>query len=192
VIRLRVIALLALCFSTVAPCFADSLQVSFWSHFDNVILVEDISGSFLWDTAAQTFSNISVTSNMISCLDGCGPYIILPEIATTASSFVGPNDLLGRPAGSILFLGFPDANGTGGFTFNYTVHGPLDTPVEPIPGTYSGLDLFLIEQDQGIVGATSGQVIVTETSEPASLYLLGFVSLTLLSVLASKRLIRAH
>jgi len=189
-ILLRVIALLALCLSTVAPCFADSLQVSFWSHFDNVILVEDISGSFLWDATAQTFSNISVTSNMISCHGGCGPYVILPEI--TAASFVSGNDPSGRLEGSILFLVFPDANGTGAFTFNYTVHGSLDTPVEPIPGTYSGLDLFLIEQDQGIVGATSGQVTVTETSEPGSLYLLGFGSLAMLSVLASKRLIRAH
>jgi len=189
VIRLRAIALLALCLSILGPCFADSLQVSFSSHFDNAILVEDISGSFLWDAAAQTFSNISVTSNMISCLDGCGPYVILPEI--TGASFLS-GDLFGRPDGSILFLAFPDANGTGSFTFNYAVHGPFDTPVEPIPGTYSGLDLFLIEQDQGIVGATSGQVTVTETSEPESLYLLGFGSLAMLSFLASKKLIRAH
>jgi len=194
-LRLRAIALLVLCLCVVGPCFADTLQVSFIANINTGLpdpnrmeWIEHVEGSFLWDTALHTFSNIAIQSS--------GPFTYLPEISTDMflqPRFVQPGDLSGRMAGSILWLSFPDVTGTGSFNFDYLQHAGFDTPVEPVPGTYFGeFDLTPAGYAPMVLTEGTNEVVVTATPEPGSFYLLGFGSFAMLSVLASKKLIRAH
>jgi hypothetical protein len=155
---------LVLCLTVVGPCFADTLQVKFSSVFDAPV-VETISGSFLWDTGAQTISDISINST--------GPFTFLPELAFPPE-FLVPSGSDPRPAGSIQRLVFPDVTHTAFFKIDNNQHAFSDV-LPPIPGTYPG-HFFIFT-----VPATSGEVVVTAVPEPGTLLMvsLGFLAMSL-------------
>jgi hypothetical protein len=159
---------------------ADTLQVTFDTSFPfNTIPIETVSGSFLWDTSTQTFSNISISSS--------GSYSFQPEI--DYAEFAQPGNFYNYPAGSILFLVFPGSNTGTGFQFDYLEHGGLDIPPSG-PGTYTG-EFFLVGGGLGVTPAMTGEVIVTEavvaTPEPPVLWLLALGTIGLFIAWARRR-----
>ncbi len=155
---------LVLCLTVIGPCFADTLQVTFSSVFDAPV-IETVSGSFLWDTGAQTISDISINST--------GPLTFLSE-PFLPIGFLVPSGSDPRPAGSLQFLAFSDVTHTAFFKIDNNQHAQSDV-LPPIPGTYPG-HFFIFT-----VPATSGEVVVTGVPEPGTLLMvsLGFLAMSL-------------
>ena len=153
----RASVILVLCLTVAGSCFADSLLVTWSTNFDlvfanNTAGAETVSGSFAWDTTAQLFSNIAISST--------GPVTLLPVIQYI--EFAGPDDPFHRPVGSILVLSFADTSGTSGLTLDYRQHAGLDTPLEPFPGSYSAFGEFWL----GLVPSRDGSVVATAVATP--------------------------
>jgi len=175
--RLRAFALLVLCLSIVGPCSADSLLVTFSVDFGplpvgHVLELESISGSFLWDTTAQILTPIEVLGTGPNTFDIQGG----PPIP---ARFAPADNPYGYPAGSIIFFSYGADMASGEHAF-------LDAPVAPAPGgPYREFFFFGLTPADGTVTVTQAPV-----PEPGTLCLLGFGSFAMLSVLASKKLIR--
>jgi hypothetical protein len=164
-----------LLFFGVLPARADDLQVSFSAKsFSSPYLNESISGSFIWDTATDAISQVTLSS--------VGELIFLPQITYVAFG-TDPPSAPPYPTPSIVVLDFSDGKGDI-FQLNYLDLWP-DPPLPPAPGSYTGTAAapFFI----GTISAADTSIVVTAIPEPSSLLLIAFGLSAVLVVYWSSR-----
>ena len=180
--RFLLLMLVTLSFSTIAA--ADELQVS----FSNITATKGIpafsgtySGSWLWNTATDTISNVIVHST--------GPADFNGPITFTSSFGQG----IGQPAGSsdLFLLAILNADQTASLDFDPQDH-LLFLP--PTPGNYDNLaNQFFVSCNSPTCFAnvaqsqTGGQLSVTKVAEPGVLALTGVGLVFLVSLIAYRR-----
>jgi len=175
-LRLRVFALLVLCLSVVAPCFADTLSVTFEADFFYSPPGYIVSGSFLWDTVAETFSNPQITDNF-------GDQFTQLAYA----NFAAAGNSYGLPVGTMTGWTFSGTNIA--IQFSPGDHAFLGPQVVPEPGTYNVGLFFLQRAGTGDIPSSDSWVTVSPvaTPEPVTLSLLTLGLLAILSVIANKK-----
>jgi len=175
-----VVLLLLCCFAPAS--FADELQVTFFADFDNVIRNNllrptTVNGSFTWDTAAQTFSNVNITDNFNESMN-----------TLVYSYFLEAGNPYGLPVGTMAGWTFCGYAPSACIQFSPGDHAFLGPQVIPEPGTYpTGMWFF-----DSIIPSRNYSITVAPiaTPEPASvtLVLLGLVSLASIRCRSSKKL----
>jgi hypothetical protein len=189
--KLRAFALLVLCLSAVAPCFADTFQVTFWTEFGYSPIpplsperpaqgiIAEIFGSFLWDTSTNTFSNPNITDNLGQL--GLNDHYTQLNYAW----FLTADNIYGDPAGTMAGFTWYDPVNSMGIQFSPGDHAFLGQQVEPRPGTYYTGMWFMFGPGFGDPPASDYWLTVAPvaTPEPASatlvvLGLFGLVSIT--------------
>jgi hypothetical protein len=123
-----VVLLLLCCFAPAS--FADELQVTFFADFDNVIRNNllrptTVNGSFTWDTAAQTFSNVNITDNFNESMN-----------TLVYSYFLEAGNPYGLPVGTMAGWTFCGYAPSACIQFSPGDHAFLGPQVIPEPGTY--------------------------------------------------------
>jgi len=177
-LRLGVFTLLVLCLSVVAPCFADTFEVTFFADFAYSAPPEYIvNGSFVWDTTAETFSNIHITDNFGDSM---------PQL--NYAWFAEAGNIYGFPVGTMLGWDFYGTNPPIGIQYSPGDHAFLGPQVVPQPGTYYVGLFFLQRAGTGDAPSSGSWVTVSPvaTPEPASLFLLTLGFLAILSVIGNK------
>ena len=180
--RFLLLMLVTLSFSTIAA--ADELQVS----FSNITATKGIpafsgtySGSWLWDTATNTISDVIVHS--------AGPADFNGPITFTSSFGQG----IGQPAGSsdLFLLAILNSDQTASLDFDPQDH-LLFLP--PTPGNYDNLaNQFFVTCDSPTCFANvaqsqaGGQLSVTKVAEPGVLALTGVGLVFLVSLIGYRR-----
>ena len=160
-LKLRAFALLLLCLFVVAPCFADTFEVTFFADFAYSPPEYIVNGSFVWDTTAETFSNIHVTDNFGDTM-----------AQLSYAYFAEPGNFYGFPVGTM--MGWAIYGPNAGIQFSPGDHAFLGPQVIPEPGTYYTGMWFLQRPGTGDVPASDNYMTVSpvETPEPQSLFLL--------------------
>jgi len=176
-LKLRAFAFLLLCLSVVAPCFADSFEVTFLAEFAyQAPPFRTVEGSFVWDTSTETFSNININDNF----GGSYPIFDSAIFAVEGNSY-------GYPAGALNLFQFSTADSSRAIQMDGSFHAFLQPPLLPAPGTY-GEPFFLGLPNTAPLVASRGEVTVTQVPEPQSLFLLALGFLATFLVIARPRM----
>jgi len=172
------VVLLLCCFAPAS--FADELQVTFFADFDNVIRNNllrptTVNGSFTWDTAAQTFSNVNITDNFNESMN-----------TLVYSYFLEAGNSYGLPVGTMAGWTFAGPNAS--IQFSPGDHAFLGPQVIPEPGTYpTGMWFF-----DGLIPSRNYSITVAPIATPEppspSLVGLGLVALATIRRRSSKKL----
>src|SRR5215510_4430354 len=152
-LRLRAVALLVLCLSVVAPCFADTFSVTFEADFFYSPPGYIVSGSFLWDTVAETFSNPQITDNF-------GDQFTQLDYAY----FADAGNYYGFPVGTMTGWAFLGTNI--GIQYSPGDHAFLGPQVVPEPGTYNVGLFFLGRPGTADLPSSGGLVTVSPVATP--------------------------